>query len=517
MARPSHGLVFGVAGLLAGELLPQSVLAESFDRAPSGQSGFAATPIAARGGCQAPPGPSEVSARLIPATGETPAHCRLDGFLPTEIGFQINLPLNWNGRLYMYGNGGYAGEDAEAPAQQRNRDRALAKGFATARTDTGHLASKAPLATFAQSETALINHAYQAVHRTVNYAKESVGAFYGSAPMFSYWDGCSTGGRQGVMAATRFPNDFDGILAKAPTLDWTSIMIKGLWRQTALQGTGMTIGKMSTVFNGVLAACDDLDGLKDGLIDDPRACVIDPRRVAPRCTTADTDACLTDAQAEALRKIYAGPPKVDGVPAWLSELPGIEHPSTATNWVLRVDNSPNQLNVYADSWMKFIAFKEAGYDSRTFDFERDPQRARAGDALMNPKLELDAFRAAGGKMITYWGWADSALDATMGIAFYDRVVALYGLEAAQDFYRFFLIPGVAHCQGGYGPDAIDAMTPLIAWVEQGVAPERLPAQKIVSGEVTYNRAYCPYPAVTRHEGGDPEEPANYRCVTVGTK
>lgn len=514
MVLARRGFINGAVGVLTAASFSQAATAESFDRAPSAQVGFSATPISAKGDCRAPPGPSAVSARLVPTTGKTPAHCRLDGFLPTEIGFQINLPLNWNGRLYMFGNGGYAGEEADAPAQQLARDRALERGFATARTDTGHLASKAPLAAFALDETALVNHAYQAVHATVTYAKEAAAAYYGLPPRFSYWDGCSTGGRQGLMSATLFPKDFNGILAKAPTLDWTSIMIKGLWRQAAVQGTGLTIGKLKTVFDAVLELCDANDGLRDGLLDDPRRCAFDVRSLVPLCTSQDSDACLTDPQADALRKIYDGPPKGPGTPDWLGELPGFEAPSTSAGWVINADSSPNQLFVFADSWMKFIAFKDPDYDSGNFDFVHDPPRARAGDDMMNPKTELDAFRAAGGKMITYWGWSDTALNAGMGIAFYDQVLAEYGLRGAQDFYRFFLVPGVAHCQGGYGPDTIDAMTPLIAWVEHGVAPERLAAQKIEAGKIIYNRAYCPYPLVTRHEGGDPETPENYRCTTA---
>jgi hypothetical protein len=382
----------------------------------------------------------------------------------------------------------------------------------TAWTDTGHRASEQPGATFARNPTALTNLAYQAVHATVDYAKKVASAFYSSAPKYSYWDGCSQGGREGVMEAYRFPRDFDGILAGAPTIDWTSIMISGLWRQSVSQGVGLTLGKLQTVFNRTIAACDEIDGVRDGLIDDPRRCALNVHRDVPRCAVGeDSDACLTQKQADALQKIYDGPPKVAGLPQWVHEYPGAEDRTTAVDWLLTPDGSPNTLATMADSWMKYISFKDPTYDSSKFDFTRDPRRARGADAQMNPKPDLKSFHAAGGKMITYWGWSDMALNVGMGIDFYDRVVAKYGLAETQQFYRLFLLPGVAHCMGGYGPNVTDGMTVLIDWVEQGVVPDRLPAHRIVDGKTIYNRAYCAYPASTHYRGSDPEVPTNYSC------
>jgi feruloyl esterase len=496
--------------------------AGSFSLQP-GQVDWRATPLRARTMCEDMAsekfGTIRISAKVVVRAGDIPEHCQIAGFLPTEIGFEVNLPLAWNGRLYMYGNGGYAGEDSAAPYIQPKRDNALANGFATAWTDTGHRASLQPAGTFAQSPVALTNHAYLAVHVTVEFAKQLAAAFYGHAPNFSYWDGCSTGGRQGVMEAYRFPKDFNGILAGAPTLDWTSIMIKGLWRQSATQGTGLTVEKLQTVFKTVMSQCDAIDGLKDGLIDDPRQCAFDPHRDVPRCAAGeDGDACLTARQADALQKIYDGPPKGSGMPDWVREYPGFEESSiigdgnAGAHWVLTRDGSPNTLALMADSWMKYLSFKNPAYDASKFDFIRDPSRARAADEEMNPKPDLRAFNDTGGKMIMWWGWSDMALNAGMGIDFYDRVVANVGLANTQKFYRFYLIPGVAHCAGGYGPCDVDGMPALIDWVEKGVAPERLAARRVVGGKTVYNRAYCAYPAATRYQSGDPEVPANYQCV-----
>ena len=495
--------------------------AGSFSSQP-GAVDWRATPLRANRACENFAskgfGATLMSARLVAQAGDVPEHCHIEGFLPTEIGFEINLPLAWNARLYMYGNGGYSGEDPTAPSIQSKRDNALANGFATAWTDTGHRALSHPGGTFAQSHVALTNHAYLAVHLTVEFAKQLAAAFYGSAPSFSYWDGCSTGGRQGVMEAYRFPTDFNGILAAAPTLDWTSIMIEGLWQRAATQGTGLTVKKLETVFKAVISHCDAMDGLEDGLIDDPRQCMFDPHRDVARCAAGeDGDACLTRRQADALQKIYDGPPKGPGMPNWVREYPGFESSSALTanggaEWILTRDGSPNTLTVMADSWLKYFSFGDPTYDVSKFDFARDPARARAADEEMNPKPDLKAFDNAGGKMITWWGWSDAALNPGMGIDFYDRVVTEYGLEEAQKFYRLYLIPGVSHCTGGYGPCDVDGMPALLDWVEKGIAPQRLNVRRTVGGKTVYNRAYCAYPAATRYTGGDPEVTDNFHCV-----
>lgn len=456
------------------------------------------------------------AAPVLPAAG-VPEHCRIDGELPTEIGFQINLPTAWNGRLYMFGNGGYAGEDPESPRERSSRDLALRNGFATVRTDTGHVATKEPLATFARDPQRVLNHGFGAVHATIVYAKGLVAAYYGRHARFAYWDGCSTGGRQGVMSAQRFPADFDGIVAAAPTLDWSSIMIKGLWNRAALGRANLTVERMGEVFEAALARCDLQDGLRDGLIDDPRRCAFEPARDLPICATRNARAaCFSPEDVEALQRLYAGPPKGAGIPGWVYQVPGFEHASTLQPFVMVADGSPDVLTIFAESWTRYIGFRTADYDPTAFDFDRDPPLIRRVDRLFNPTPDLDKFKARGGKMITFWGWADAALNPQMGLEYYDRVVSRLGLSSTQDFYRFFLIPGVAHCADGYGPDEIDAMTAVIEWVEKGIVPARLPARRTRDGKVSYDRAYCSYPESTDYLGsGDPEAPGSYSCVTPG--
>jgi len=512
---------FGIAALAAA--MPAPARAEgnkfTFARADASAVDYRATRHRAAMSCEQLGRNGGDTAALkverVPATAQVPEHCRIDGVLKSGAGFQVNLPMAWNGRLYMYGNGGFAGEDAEAPHEQASRDRGLANGFATARTDTGHLAASEPLASFARDRRKLVNHGYRAVHDTATYAKTLAAIFYGTRPRRAYWDGCSTGGREGVMSAQRYPADFDGIVAGAPTLDWSSIMIKGLWDRQALAGSGLSFDKMGLVFKAVIAKCDALDGVADGLIDDPRRCNFDPQRDLPACRDGGATAdCFTASETEALRKIYAGPPKGAATPSWLFQTPGSEQPSTLFPFTMMRDGSPDVLSIFAASWMKYIGFKNPDYDPAQFDFASDPARIRGADVLFNPTPDLAAFKARGGKMITFWGWADTALNPQMGIDYYDRVVGRLGLPATQSFYRLFLIPGVAHCGGGYGPEEIDAMTDVINWVEKGITPDRLPARRrSTDGSPSYNRAYCPYPAATRYDGsGDREDPQSYSCA-----
>jgi feruloyl esterase len=490
----------------------------SFTKAPAAKVDFRATPIRATQECASMAGATAdgvriISSEMIAANDSVPAHCRINGVIPTEVGFHINLPVAWNGRLYMYGNGGYAGEDAEAPNEQKSRDTALSNGFATARTDTGHLASKEPLGTFAVDHTKVIDHGYRAVHETVTLAKKLVTQFYGTPPKFSYWDGCSTGGREGVMSAQRYPSDFNGIVANAPTLRWTDIMIKGLWNQRALERGAFAQAKMATIFKAVTSKCDAIDGSTDGLIDDPRQCKFNPATDVKRCAPGnDNDDCLTDGQANALQDIYDGPKDSTGKPIFVGQVPGSEDASTLAPFLMMPDGSQNVLTRFANSWMKYLAFQDPNYDPKSFDFDKDPQRIRKIDEIFNPTIDLAAFRDAGGKMITVWGWADNALNPQMGTNYYDELARMYSLANTQSFYRFYLVPGLAHCRGGYGPTDVDALTTLIDWAEGGTVPERIPAQMTKDGKVKFQRAYCAYPQATRYKGsGDTEDPKNYTC------
>lgn len=492
--------------------------AHGFAEAAAASVDYTATPHFAVLGCSAmaktTAGGVVLSAQLLPASGNVPEHCRITGTIPAEIGFEINLPTQWNGRLWMYGNGGFAGEDANAPREVESRHAGLSKGFATARTDTGHLDAKEPLASFAYNRIdKLIDHGYRAVHETVSLAKVLANEYYARPPSYSYFDGCSTGGRQGMMAASRYPADFDGIMAGAPTLRWSDVMMKGLANQQALQAAPtLTPAKLGKVFKAILAKCDALDGVADGLLGNPPACAFDPKLELPRCGAGVTDDCFTDAETTTLQRLWDGP-RIKGQTYFPQHL-GVEDPSASIPWIFWPGGpKPNVLSLFGESYMKYFAFEaqDPAYDWSNFNFDTDPDRMGRINSILNPEPELAAFKARNGKILSYWGWADAALNPIMGLDYYNAVSAKLGLAQTQSFYRMFFIPGVAHCSGGYGPSQIDGMTPLIEWVEAGKVPQRLPAKLVSAGVTKFNRAYCPYPQATVHLGGDPETPANWRC------
>jgi len=236
---------------------------------------------------------SVTSATLIEASGGAPEYCRVLGVIPPEIRFSVDLPTDWNRRLYMHGNGGFAGMPPEAPARIAASRHALQRGFATTYTDTGHDATVEPLGGFALNNLQKeIDYSFRAVHLTIEIAKTIAARCYDAAPNFSYWDGCSTGGRQGLMSAQRFPDDFDGILAGAPVLNFSGTMVSYAWTQQALTKAPMSLAKVELLGRKVYERCDKLDGVADGLIEDPRQCDFDPAQHLPLCEGATGAECF---------------------------------------------------------------------------------------------------------------------------------------------------------------------------------------------------------------------------------
>ena len=468
-----------------------------------------------------------IAATAIDADGDGAAHCRVTGVLSPEIAFEVSLPERWNGRFYMIGNGGHAGEALDGPGRAGQRAQALSLGFAFAQTNTGHYASEEPGASFVLSNPQkAIDYAYRAVHLTAVTAKAITAEHYGRPADYSYWNSCSNGGRQGMIEAQRFPEDFDGILANAPWVDQTGFTIGALWNHRALGEAPVTAAKMELVAERVMAVCDAVDGLEDGLIDDPRQCNFDPARDVPICTSGSvTDQCLTPQQADAVAKIYGGVVS-NGANYFAGFEPGSEAVTTGLfgggtgsgwmNVIVPAQPGGNAADFgLADNTMKYLVFTppDPDWDFRDFDFDRDIPMLEAWGALANAKdPDLRDFNGRGGKIIMTYGWADSILQPMMGVDYYESAVAENGPNTT-DFLRLFMIPGMAHCGGGIGPDRHDAMTALIDWVETDTAPDSMIASKVVDGEVTRTRPLCPYPQVARYTGrGSIDEAANFRCV-----
>lgn len=512
--------------------LPASAAAQAFSNAGNNSVDYSTADIAPGKACEALNEFSgddivQLEAVAVPAANAAPAHCLVTGLIDPEIAFEVALPANWNGRFYMIGNGGHAGQALDSPGRVADRHQALGLGFAFAQTNTGHDAREEPGATFVLSNPQkAIDYAWRAVHLTAVTAKAITANYYGRPVAHAYWNSCSNGGRQGLIEAQRFPDDFDGIVANAPWVDQTGFTVGAIWNQRALDEAPVSPAKMTLVAERVMAVCDAVDGLTDGLIDDPRACDFDPARDIPMCSAGtDADDCLTPDQAGAIASIYGG--VVSNGEPWF---PGFEPGSEAvvsglfgggegSGWLNVIVPSQAGATVadfrLADNTMKYLVFDppQPDWDYRSFDFDRDVELldvwSEQADAD-NPDLE--AFRARGGKLIMTYGWADAILQPQMGVNYYERAVEVNGADTP-DFFRLFMIPGMAHCAGGVGPDRHDAMSALIDWVETGDAPDTMLASKVENGEVVRTRPLCHYPEVARYSGqGSIDDAANFSCV-----
>jgi Tannase and feruloyl esterase len=459
-----------------------------------------------------------------------PPFCQVHGVLkPTRtsmINFEVWLPSdNWNGKLQVVGNGGLAGTIGYPAMASALRD-----GFAAASTDTGHTSSEPP--TWLEDRERLIDYSYRGLHLTTVDAKSIVDAFYSSQPKYAYYSGCSTGGKQGLMEAQRYPADFDGILAGDAANFWTHQMASEVWNGvvTSTPATNLSKEKLQLVQDAAIAACDKLDGAADGLVSDAMHCTFDPGTL--QCNGEESSTCLTEAQVAAVRKIYGGPvnPRTGK-----SLYPGM-YPGGEMGWASGVViNRDKTSGVSSNTFWSFAMFDNPDWPFRSFDFDADlanaDQRFAAITNATDP--DLSQFKSLGHKLIYYHGAADPLIPAQNGINYYTSVVsAQKGLDQTQTFYRAYLVPGLYHCSGGPGPTAFgtgaqppkgqddpdhDIQLALQRWVETGTAPTAIIATKYVDGDaskgVAFQRPLCPYPQVATYKGsGDMNDAANFSCV-----
>ena len=437
---------------------------------------------------------------------EAPDSCRVAATLrPTsdsEIRIEVWLPASgWNGKLLANGNGGWSGSirpDALGAG--------LKRGYATAMTDTGHQGSSASFALGHPEK--LTDFGYRAAHEMAVAAKAIVTAYYGRAPKLSYWNGCSAGGRQGLMEAQRFPEDFDGIIAGAPGLNWTGRAIQSMAIAQAVrqeEGSYLPPVKYAVLHQAVLEACDARDGAKDGVLEDPTRCRFDPKEI--ECPGADGPGCLTKAQVEAARSIYS-----PGVHARTKEVifPGYERGSEL-GWATMAGPRPFGIGV---DFFRYVVFENPNWDYRSFHFDQDVDRAQKTAATlnaMNPNLK--PFLGRGGKLIQYHGWNDPQIAPGFSLRYYQSVLeALGGAGKVQGSARLFLVPGMAHCGGGEGASRFDMLDALERWVEKGEAPDRIAASRVREGKEDRTRPLCPYPQVAVYQGrGSVDDAANFAC------
>ncbi len=454
------------------------------------------------------------SAQLVPATSVTPAFCDVLGVVSPSIKFEVALPVAWNQRLYVTGNGGLAGDFLDTPGNVASRNLGIANGFAFAHTDTGHSTNDGHNGTWAVNRPDLvIDWAYRAIHVTNVAAKALVKIFYSQDPRFTYFSGCSDGGREGFEEAQRFPEDFNGIVAGAPWINPIDTSIWEAWIERAFVPLGETtdqlVAKMQYVSAQVYAKCDALDGVQDGLITDPRRCigVFNPAKDLTICPAGTNGAnCVTAAELAAYEKTIS--PIISG------GRPYYPPAALGTNYVASIFSGDVGLS---EAMMRYIFPYPASanvFSPLTFNFESDPFRVvgarQVADVADAGKLR--GFLQRGGKMLTYTGWSDQTINPFTSVGNYENLLRTFG-TGLETSYRLFMVPGMTHCAGGVGPDTLDPMTPVINWVERGVAPETLFARKLdATGQnVLFTRNLCPYPMEMKYIGGSTTSASSFRC------
>lgn len=464
-----------------------------------------------------------------------PSFCRVQGIskpsADSSINFEVWLPdaAAWNRKFLSTGEGGFAGQlNYQRNGLDSAMDENLRRGYATASTDTGHVASEQWWAIGHPEK--ITDYLYRAKHVTTVAAKAIIGAYYGQAPTRSYFNSCSNGGRQGLMEAQKYPEDFDGLIIGAPWNYQSHSNAGFIWDAQAFAAPGARIPEemLPVIAKAAVAACDKNDGLADNIIADPSRCNFDPKSLA--CANGATSGCLTPPQVAALQKIYDGPknPRT-GEPVF----PGFARGSEA-GWtgMVRPATAGSGLLVYFSN----IVYQNRDWDLQTFNFDTDMAHTDQTTGRLGNSTSTDYSGAIrrGVKIIQYHGWNDQTLQPAYSPQYYDQVVkANGGLEKTQGFYRLFMIPGMNHCSGGIGasnfggvgqqvPPSRDAehdmMTALENWVERGAAPSQFIGTKYTDNQATtktveFTRPICLYPTVARYKGtGDPNNAASFACV-----
>jgi feruloyl esterase len=466
-----------------------------------------------------------LSTAVIASNGDLPEYCRVRGYVRPAIHFEARLPTrSWNRKLYASGCGGFCGEVlADRPGYSNGINVALVRGYAAVTTDSGHWGGKVDATWAYHDRQAEIDFAYRSIGEIYRVASVLLAGFYSETPRYRYFAGCSNGGRMAAMAAQRYPDLFDGILSGAPVLEISKAgAIYGAWLWQA--DTGAEGGRifrhemLDQVTEEVVRTCDGLDGLEDGLINDPRRCPFDPSTLQCGEGRQATD-CLAPEEVAALAKWYEGPRNSSGEQLF----PGVPRGSEPfwPVWLLGSSQAPPLAFELAKSYLRFVGFESdpgPTYSPGSFDFDRDPPRLEfMGRLLDADNPDLGPFRAAGGKLIMYQGWADPVVVPEMTTSYYEKVIdAMGSYGATADFFRLFMIPGMGHCWElpGTGPDRFDPIQALEAWVENGVPPDRiLAAQQDADGNTIRTRPLCPYPQVARYRGsGSTESADSFRCV-----
>lgn len=468
--------------------------------------------------------PVAAGAFALPGTTrpiQAPAFCRVAGTVWPEVEFEVWLPTQWNTKFMGVGNGGQAGSISHTAMVTP-----LQAGYAIASTDTGHKAVEAAWALGHPQRIA--DFGYRGIHVMTQAAKAIAQAHYGRAPSHSYFDGCSNGGRQALMEAQRYPEDYDGIIAGDPANQWTHLYTGAhLWIVRAMDGDSyIPSAKIPVLAAAVNKACDSLDGITDGILNDPRLCHYDPSALL--CKGSDAPTCLTAAQIESVRKIWNGARSAEGDQITPGLMRGGEDGTGGwQQWITSTGPATGGHASLGLSGFKYMLFEDANWDYKTFRFDAlkgfdsdvDFMDQKLGPMMNATDPDLRPFQSRGGKLLQYHGWSDPDISPLTSIQYYESVAAVTGhggnhaLRDTADFYRLFMVPGMQHCGGGPGPNSFSMLTALEQWVEKGAAPERIVATHSTNGQVDRSRPLCVYPKEAKWTGsGSTDDAANFTCA-----
>jgi hypothetical protein len=477
-------------------------------------------------------GPAQDSGGQTDPYTNVPAFCRVVAEAkPTadsDIRIEIWMPAEgWNGKLQGTANGGFAGT-----ISYMSLAGALSHGYAVTGTDTGHTGAMVDATWALGHPEKVVDFGHRGIHEMTRVAKELTHAFYGRAPQRAYFAGCSNGGREALMEAQRYPADYDGILAGAPANNWTPLLATAVWDTQALTldpASFIPPAKVPTIAAAVNAACDGLDGVKDGILNDPRQCKFDPATI--QCKAGeDDDKCLTAAQVAALKKIYAGPHDSQAHEVFPGFLPGAEDGEDGWGpWITGPAPLKGLVALFGIGFYSNMVYEKHDWDYKTFTLEAGIKAAqeKTASALDAVDANLGPFKARGGKLIMYHGWDDPAISALNTVNYYESVRAKLGAPDTGSFVRLYMVPGMQHCGGGPGADSFGASysgspdpqhsvrAALEEWVEKGTAPGTIVASKYVGEDHQHpkmTRPLCAYPQAAKYKGsGDTNDAASFAC------
>ena len=432
-----------------------------------------------------------------------PAHCRVAVVLsPTDdshIEMELWLPDNWNGKFLALGNGGWAGSISFSAMAT-----GLQSGYAVASNDTGHKGGSASFAVGHPEK--VVDFAWRAMHEMAVRSKQMIEAYYEQSPRLSYYQGCSTGGRQGMMEAQRFPVDFDAIIVGAPVNNMLALNATQFHNMKTLienRASALPREKVQLLHDAVLAACEANDGVEDGFLNNPLACDFEPESL--QCADANSTICLTPDQVRSVKNTYAGVYSSDGELIYPGHAKGFE-----LGWRIPAEGTePSALQTDA---ARYLVYEDADWDWREYELERDLALVRDNAGYIEAlDADLSEFKARGGKILFYHGWNDPGPSPLNTIDYFNRVLTSTRPDQ-DDWLRLYLMPGMGHCRGGIGPDQADFLGAMEAWVEDAAAPGRITASRVRAGQLEMTRPLCPFPEVATWDGeGNPADADSFAC------